>query len=238
MNTENNNAMAKLYDANTTGSVWSLAVNKDGLELKSNFGTVSSVTPGTSWQTASALYSSLSIQAYGCRQDGTFIYASTLGGGNTYSHTTLTGATVQALFTNLASNKTPFCSLTPESCIYDVALDGYDYAWFLSANCDLYVSTSPQTAVFGGTVKHIGKIRGVPSGAVCWGLAFDGYANVYYAGMVFTTATFSNDGWIAKAPMVNPLASTTLLTTTGAQISDLASCAFPKTNVTALLATS
>ncbi len=80
-------------------------------------------------------------------------------------------------------------------------------------------------------MKHIGKFLG-PAGYSSWGIAFDAFGNIYYGGI--------GDGeqysWVMRANMTAPLNTTLVFKSSVGAIGDLASCAYPKVDISSLLA--
>ncbi|KAG0331374.1 hypothetical protein BG004_001693 [Podila humilis] len=221
------NEYSMLYDADGTGSTWGIAVNRNMTEMKANEGSVYMGNNASYWTKVSALSQTTTLSAYASRQDGSFVYASINRGGNVWYHPDPpTGKPLTAKYTNLAGNAVTFCS-SPMNCILDLAFDGNDYAWMISAYGDLYISTTKQDVVLGGSVKYIGKIN-YPGGNV-WGIAFDVFGTVYYAGHDSTV------GWSYKARMSDPLNSVPYNADKLRNYADMASCAYPKVNLTSLI---
>ncbi|KAG0219096.1 hypothetical protein BGW41_008320, partial [Actinomortierella wolfii] len=168
----------------------------------------------------------------GAREDGIFLMASRDDNtaGNAYffpPNTTQPPSLVQ--FTNLPGNAVQFCGANFTTCYADLAIDGNGYLWVITGQGELYISTTPQTTAFGGQMKHIGTLS-IPNFRNSAAIAFDMDGNVYFGGR-FTDET----GYIYKAPMEDPLNGSIVLTDVPYVI-DLATCAYPKNDISHLLA--
>jgi len=168
---ENNGTYSMLYDVKATGTVWSIAVNKQLTEMKTTGGYVYRGKPNAYWNYTPVLNQGCNLDAYGSRKDGMFINASGSNGGNIWYHPDLPiGEPYSSKFTNLPGNSLIFCS-GYDLCILDIAFDGNGYAWVIGSLGDQYISTLKQDLVIGGPMKYIGKIK-YPGGN-SWGIAFD-----------------------------------------------------------------
>ncbi|KAG0375999.1 hypothetical protein BGX24_008405 [Mortierella sp. AD032] len=180
---ENNGTYEKLADSKGTGAVWGIAVNKQKVEMKSSRGVGYRGTSDNYWDLITVLNQSLDVHAYGSRKSGQFIYASSNNGGAIWIHDDPPNAApLTAKFTNLAGNSQTFCS-DYFACIQDIAYDGNDYAWVIDGQVHLFISTQRQDSNMGGPMKHIGLISNYPGGN-SFGIAFDAFGHVYYAGTV------------------------------------------------------
>ncbi|KAF9580183.1 hypothetical protein BGW38_003279, partial [Lunasporangiospora selenospora] len=222
----------KLFDVRDTGKIFGLAVNKYFTEMKSSSSNVyRGQPPGSYWQEEKALNKGLGLESYGSRQDGMFVYAGATGGGKIYVHAANSTDASEYQFVRPSSGSgSSFCT-TYDTCFFDLALDGDDYAWIVNKDNNLYISANPQSSNWGGQVKYIGKIANMPSGGMLYGIAFDAKGNVYYAGYLDGKV----GGFILQAKATDPLNAKQVFSKSDIAISDLASCAYPKVNTKALL---
>ena len=78
-------------------------------------------------------------------------------------------------------------------------------------------------------MKHIGLISNYPGGN-SFGIAFDAFGYVYYAG------TGDSYGWANRAHISTPLDSSAYYRDSLSTYGDLASCAYPKVDISHFLA--
>ncbi|KAF9579677.1 hypothetical protein BGW38_003967, partial [Lunasporangiospora selenospora] len=230
IDTEDDFKATRLFESRSTGTVWSIAVNRKETEMKASGGYVYKGQPQDYWLAQSPLDSGNNLDAYGSRKDGTFIYGSASRGGRMWVHAADSTDRTEYTFTNNPSNSVKFCS-GYYYCILDIALDGDNYAWVNDAYGNLFISEQPQTTEWGGPMKYIGKISYFPGGSV-WGIAFDAKGYVYYGG----ANSGSTYGWIVRAPVATPLETTLVYSNSASTIGDLASCAYPKAHAAEHLA--
>ncbi|KAI8070042.1 hypothetical protein BC940DRAFT_296812 [Gongronella butleri] len=186
------------------------------------------------------------VSAWGSLPDGRFVWASrdiaslpaTKGIAYLHDAQSVVGSEI-ITYTDDPSNAEPLCNIggfgLASNCIDDIAFDGNSYAWIVTSKGNLYISTRRQDTSPGGPVKLIGKIPLSP-GLGYSGIAFDNEGNVFYSSYCIGCA------FIAKAPMSDPLNVTKVTgITVGAgsltpgrvpDFGDLASCAYPVTDMT------
>ncbi|KAF9375024.1 hypothetical protein CPC16_000945, partial [Podila verticillata] len=151
-------------------------------------------------------------------------------GGNIWIHPDAPNgaAPLMAKYTNLAGNARTFCG-GYYSYILDIAYDGNDYAWVIDGSGYLFISTLKQDALMGGPMKLIVRISNHP-GDYSWGIAFDTFGYVYYGG------ASAPAGWVHRAHTSTLLDTTSYFKDPDRNYGDMASCAYPKVEISHLLA--
>ncbi|KAF9579429.1 hypothetical protein BGW38_004310 [Lunasporangiospora selenospora] len=238
VNIGSNSIGGLLYSSKNTGGVAAVAVNRRGTEFKASYPKVYTGTSDDYWTNQPNLeLSSWSMAAAGAFPNNSFIMATNENGGVAYIFDDPPGPLTLLKFTNVAGNARTFCA-DNLSCFLDIAIDGNGHAWVIDWMGYLYISTLSQFTNAGGPMKYIGRIPwlGADTTTTIYrsvGIAFDSYGKVYYCGYTNTATTAST--WIRTASMETPLQASIFYTDTGKVYGDMASCAFPRNDISNLL---
>ncbi|KAG0221900.1 hypothetical protein BGW42_007098, partial [Actinomortierella wolfii] len=228
VNTGYNTTLA--FDSNGTGSINAVGVNIAQTVYKGNTdGLVFSAQPGQVLTADSNLNhpEGFAWNSLGAREDGVFLIASRNSTDIYFFPANTTQPPIAVSYTNLPGNAVEFCG-EPLDCHADFALDGNGYLWVITSGGHVYISTTPQTTAIGGQLKYIGTVP-LDQGYFA-GLAFDTQGNIYYSGQLP-----GNVGFIYKAPMEDPM-NGSVVYQGGPYIIDLATCAYPRNDISHLLA--
>ncbi|KAF9425160.1 hypothetical protein BGZ94_007784 [Podila epigama] len=223
----------QVHKDNSTGTAWAIGVNRNGTFVKANSGrgyfvTFENQLEEHPWIPTPTLDTGYAIEAYGTRKNGQFIYANSNLGGTLWTHADPpTTRTSTVKYSDMKGNEQVFCS-AHGTCFVDLAYDGNDRMWSISPFGHLFISMEEQTNMQGGLMKYIGKIENELAGYT-YGIAFDSFGYVYYGGFG------GPGGYLLKAHMTSPLNTTIVGRDPLNNYGDLASCAYPITDVSALL---